>query len=131
MRGLLGAVTLVSLNGCGVGESRFIERYNERVCSECEDASVEFCADEDNQDMLMCQEAELSDGAGFGCDELESFFQSGDSFDDCDYDAKAASECLKEEWVCKTDLAPVLYPDYPDICEDVWVCGSATGTASE
>lgn len=131
MQRLLSSMTLGCLVGCGVSESRFIERYNERVCSECEDAAVEFCEDEDNQDMLMCEEAEVSDGAGFGCDELESFFRSDDAFDDCDYDAKAAADCLKGEWVCKTDLAPVLYPDYPDICEQVWVCGSATTAATE
>ena len=131
MQRLLSGIALWCLVGCGVPESRFIEKYNERVCTECEDAAAEFCEDEDNQDMLMCEEVEASGGAGFGCEELESFEHSSEAFEECDYDAKAAADCLKGDWVCKTDLAPVLYPDYPDICEQVWVCGSAASTAAE
>ena len=131
MQRVLCATTLLWMSGCGVSESRFIERYNERVCAECEDAVVEFCAEEENEAMLICQDAEASGGTGFGCEaELESFFRAGDEFSDCDYDSKAAAECLKGDWVC-SNLGVVFFPDYPDICDDVWVCGVAGGTPSE
>jgi hypothetical protein len=103
---------LIVLGACGMSQSRFLDKYNEQVCSVCEST------------------AEETGSGGFQCADLEAFFFADDEFEACDYDPAAAADCLRGEWVCNTEYAPVLWPERPAVCDDVWICGSATSVDS-
>jgi hypothetical protein len=54
---------------------------------------------------------------------------------DCDYDSKAAKDCVDGEWTC-TEITvpgadPIQFVTPPAICADVYDCGTATGSGSD
>ncbi len=49
--------------------------------------------------------------------------------DTCEFDAKAAKDCIKGEWTCSGDEG-FDYVVAPDACLDVYVCGEVEGTGT-
>lgn len=98
------------LVACGYSESKFEE-----------DFAAAFCDKATELDCGECVEATGTTTATTGTDAAE-----------CDYDSKAAKDCIDGEWTC-TEITvpgadPILFVTPPDICLDVYDCGTATGT---
>lgn len=86
-------VPLIALMiGCGVSEDKFSEKFADKYCNEWTSCGAE-------EDWGECPV-----GAG---DVLTS---------NCEFDAKAAKDCLKGSWTCDD-----VFPEQPSVCEDV--CG--------
>ncbi len=100
---------LPMLAACGLSEEKFAEEYAQTFC----DKIVELdCGTE-------CVEATGTDTTA-----------TATGTDTCEYDAKAAKDCLNGEWVCTDFGGGFLFPEGPAECLQVYVCTDTDTTAT-
>ncbi len=98
MKNLTLFASAVLFTACGYSEDKFAEDFADKLCETCSD----YCA------------TATTTGT-----------TTGGTDDACDFDSKAAKDCIDGAWTCE-DLYGFQIPSLPDACADV--CGSATGT---
>lgn len=107
MKNLTAIASLAFLAACGISEESFAEKYADKFCEVSEDLS---CGD-------WC-----GDTSGTGT-------TTATTSNDCDFDSAAAKDCLNGEWTCNSDFDPILFPEGPAACLEVYDCGT-TGTGT-
>lgn len=99
MKNMMFISALVALAACGMSEDKFADKFADKACETCES----------------------------WCDLPEGDDSGEDATADCDFDSKAAKECLKADWTCETigeGDAAIEFPDLPAVCGTVYDCGS-------
>lgn len=96
MKYALALISTVALVGC-LTPSRFDSKYEAKFCEEWEACNPDF----------SCDLAPLD-------------------YSDCDFDRKAAKDCLDAQWTC--DQSNSAFPKVvaPDACESAYVCNAGT-----
>lgn len=106
MRNLFTVATL-ALVGC-YSESKYQEEFDAKWCEQ-----TKACGGE-------CSETTAPVGSGFDT-------ATADLLDGCDYDAKAAKDCIDAEWTCSPEVAGFSYPITAEACHNVYVCSGSDG----
>lgn len=98
MRNLVYAAAAVSLAGC-LSEEAYNTKYAEKYCEEWDACGVATPCPQDGM---------------------------GESDESCDFNRKAANDCLKGEWTCSDGLEGYNFPSPPAACDNVCTGGSGT-----
>lgn len=92
-------LSLLVLAGC-MSPARFDSKFEARFCEEWKSCNPEF----------ECELAELD-------------------YSDCEFDGKAAKDCLSGDWVCDTSNSAFPLVEPPEVCNQVYTgCTADTGT---
>ncbi|MCB9687302.1 MAG: hypothetical protein H6738_14145 [Alphaproteobacteria bacterium] len=100
MRNLVYLAAVASLAGC-LSEAKYNQKYAEKYCEE----------------WAAC-------GVATECP-IDSTGTSAEDDGSCDFDRKAANDCLKGEWTCSDGLEGYNFPETPAACDNV--CGGGGG----
>ncbi|MCA9492682.1 MAG: hypothetical protein KC621_22265 [Myxococcales bacterium] len=104
MRNLVTLAAVASLAGC-LSEAKYNEKYATKYCEEWVACAV----------ATECP----VDSTGTSAEEDSS----------CDFDRKAANDCLKGEWTCSDGLEGYQFPEPPAACDNV--CGSGGNSTDD
>lgn len=97
----LALISLASISPSCSSYSGFLNKKSEKYCQVQAECNPEISCDLANS--------------------LDTGYTSSD--EDCDFDARAARDCLRGEWTCSKEIPEFSYPIPPKVCASV--CRSA------
>jgi hypothetical protein len=107
MRNLITVATL-ALVACGYSEDKYAEDFAAKFCEQQVECGGDPCED--------------------GTTDTTGTTTTEPVDDTCEFDAKAAKECIDAAWDCTPEIAGFSFPQPADVCANVYVCDGTEPT---